>query len=160
MRNGMLRGFSAGACVAALGFAVAAGAAGDDVAVIKYRQKIMQAQGAAMGAIGDILKNKLPHEKDIASHARVLAITAKLIPGAFEKPVKTGKTDAKPEIWEKWDHYERDATRLAEAADKLAKVAEGSDAAAVGAQVKEVGGACQHCHEDFRKPEEQSYKSR
>ena len=87
-----------------------------------------------------------------------MSITAKMIPSAFEKPVSAGKTDAKPEIWKEWDDFKKDAEKFVEASDKLAKVAEGGDMKAVMAQVKEVGNACQHCHEEFRKPKEESYK--
>ena len=145
-------------CLTAVVLALTAGAAEDDEAIIGYRQKVMMANGADMGAIGDILKFKLPYEKHIAAHARAMSINAKLIPAAFEKPVSAGKTDAKPEIWKDFDDYKKDSEKLVEASDKLAKVAEGGDMKAVMAAVKEVGSACQHCHEEFRKPKEQSYK--
>jgi cytochrome c556 len=152
----MMRTIGVGA--AALFLAVTALADESDEAIIAYRQKVMMANGANMGAIGDILKFKLPYEKDIAGHARALSINAKMIPTAFEKPVSAGKTDAKPEIWKDFDDYKKDANKLVATSDKLAKIAEGGDMKAVMAQVKEVGNACQHCHEEFRKPKEQSYK--
>ena len=33
-----------------------------DEVFVQYRQKIMASQGASMGAINDILKNKLPYQ--------------------------------------------------------------------------------------------------
>lgn len=144
------------ALLAGLVAAVSVGAA-DDEAVIKYRQKVMEANGANMGAIGDILKFKLPYEKDIAGHARAMSITARMVPAAFERSVSAGKTDAKAEIWTKWDDFKEDAEAFAAASEKLAKVADGGDTTAIVAQVKEVGGTCQHCHESFRKPKEESY---
>jgi len=158
MRNSMGVAFASSVVATALVLAVSASGAEDDEAIIGYRQKVMSAQGVSMGAIGDILKFKLPYEKDIVGHARAISVTAKMIPTAFEKPVSAGKTDAKPEIWKEWDDYKKDAGKLAEASDKLAKVAEGGDMKAILAQVKEVGNACQHCHEEFRKPKEESYK--
>jgi len=130
----------------------------DDQAIIGYRQKVMGAQGASMGAIGDILKFNLPYQKDIAGHAQVISVNARMIAGAFEKPVSAGKTDAKPEIWKKWDEFKADADKLLEASDELAKIAAGDDMNAIVAQVKKVGGACGHCHESFRKPKEESYQ--
>jgi cytochrome c556 len=147
-------------CLAVAALLAAATANGDDEAIIAYRQKVMSANGASMGAISDILKFQLPYQKDIAGHARVLGITARMIPGAFEKPVSAGKTDAEPEVWKKWDDFKEGAEALTAASDKLAKVAEGGDMGAVVAQVKEVGNACQHCHEEFRKPKEESYKNK
>ena len=147
-------------CWAAAALLAVATAKGDDEAIIAYRQKVMSANGASMGAISDILKFQLPYQKDIAGHARVLGITAQMIPGAFDRPVSAGKTDAKPEIWKKWDDFKGDAEALTAASDKLAKIAEGGDMKAVVAQVKEVGNTCQHCHEKFRKPKEESYKNK
>lgn len=157
--EGSIRGvLSPAAAAFALLLAVSAAPAAADEAVIAYRQKVMQANGANMGAIGDILKFKLPYQKDIAGHARAIGLNAKMIASAFEKPVSAGKTDAKPEIWKKWDDYKKAAAKLVEASDKLAKVAESGDTPTIVAQVKEVGNACQHCHEEFRKPKEESYK--
>ena len=158
MRQRLLAMLTTALCLTAFSFAVTARAAADDEAIIGYRQKVMTANGADMGAIGDILKFKLPYETHIAAHARAISLNAQLIAAAFEKPVSAGKTDAKPEIWKDFDDYKKDAQKLVDASDKLAKVAEGGDMKAVMAQVKEVGNACQHCHEEFRKPKEQSYK--
>jgi cytochrome c556 len=158
MKSSICGAVAIGIVAAALVLAVSASGAEDDEAIIGYRQKVMSANGANMGAISDILKFKLPYEKDIAGHARAISITARMMPTAFEKPVSAGKTDAKPEIWKEWDDYKKDAEKLAEASDKLAKLAEGGDMKAIIAQVKEVGNACQHCHEEFRKPKEESYK--
>jgi cytochrome c556 len=158
MTGSIRTGFAISFVAAALLLAGSASGAEDDEAIVGYRQKVMSANGANMGAIGDILKFKLPYEKDIAGHARAMSITAKMIPTAFEKPVSAGKTDAKPEIWKEWDDFKKDAEKFVGASDKLAKVAEGGDTKAIMAQVKEVGNACQHCHEEFRKPKEESYK--
>jgi cytochrome c556 len=156
--DGSSRGALIGFVLAGLLFVGSAGSAQDDEAIIGYRQKVMEANGANMGAIGDILKFKLPYQKDIVGHAQAIGINARMIATAFEKPVSAGKTDAKPEIWTKWDEYKSDADKLAEASDELAKIAAGGDLTAIVAQVKKVGEACQDCHEDFRKPKEQSYK--
>lgn len=132
----------------------------EDDPAISYRQKVMGSNGANIGAIADILKFSLPYQDNIKVHANELSENASLIPSAFKKNVSEGPTDAKPEIWENWDEFEQYAKDLQNASDKLAEVAAGGDMAAVGAQLKEVGGACKQCHEDFRKPKEESYKNR
>jgi cytochrome c556 len=156
--DGSSRSALTGCVLAGLLLVASASWAQDDEAVIGYRQKVMESQGANMGAIGDILKFKLPYQKDIAGHAQAISINARMIASAFEKPVSAGKTDAKPGIWKKWDEYKADADKLAEASDELAKIAAAGDMNAITAQVKKVGGACQGCHESFRKPKEQSYQ--
>lgn len=118
----------------------------------------MQSIGANIGAISDVLKHSLPYEQNIEAHANQMNRAAALIPSAFEENKSDGLTDAKPEIWEQWEEFEENAGALEGATATLAEVAAGGDAAAVGAQVKKVGEACKQCHDDFRKPEEESYK--
>jgi cytochrome c556 len=129
-----------------------------DEAFIKYRQKVMQSQGANMGAIADIMKEGLPHKANIAGHALELASSAKLIPTAFEKQVTEGMTDAEAKIWKEKDEFKEYAEKLQKAAANLEKVSM-SDGD-VGAAVKAVGKACGDCHKEYRKPKEQSYKNK
>jgi len=128
--------------------------------VIGYRQKVMQTQGANMGGIGDILKYGLPHLDNIAGHAQVIAISARMIESAFKEPVAEGPNDAKPNIWERWDEYLNYAKDLETASTELAEVAASGDMAAIIDRVNTVGDACKQCHDEFRKPREESYKRR
>jgi cytochrome c556 len=129
-----------------------------DEAAIGYRQKVMQANGANMGAIGDILKNKLPHQGNIVQHAYQIQSASQLISSAFKQQVTAGKTDAKEEVWKDWDKFVAAAKELEQESNKLATVAQSGDMTAIDAQVKAVGKACGDCHKPFRKPKEQSYK--
>ena len=126
---------------------------------IQYRQKVMTGIGSSMGAIGDILKNKLPLQANIAEHAKVININSKLIASAFKENVSEGKTDAKPDIWKEWSKFEEAAKKLETASAKLAEVAAKGDMAATGDAIKGVGGACKGCHDDFKKPQAESYKN-
>ena len=130
-----------------------------DEAFVQYRQKIMASQGASMGAINDILKNKLPYQGHIAVHARDIAATVTLVGEAFKKEVTEGKTDAKPEIWKEWEKFLAAAEALGKESNTLAEVAKSGTMEAIEAQVKKVGGACGDCHKPYRKPKEQSYKN-
>jgi len=131
-----------------------------DKAVIDYRQHVMGAIGANMGAIGDILKNKLDRPGAIAIHAQEMVLSAKLIAPAFQQKVVEGKTDAKPAIWSDAPKWEKAIGDYESAAKDLAAAAQGSDAAATGKAVKALGDACGGCHDKFRKPKEESYKNR
>lgn len=135
-------------------------AAGGDEGAIQYRQHLMGSIGGDMGAIGDILKYGLPFPQNVAVHAQNLARSAGLIPSAFERRVVSGPTDAKPEIWQQHEDFVDHAKKLEAEAKKLEQVAGSADRAAIGRQVKAVGEACGGCHEDFRKPKEESYKRR
>lgn len=133
-------------------------AAAQEDPVITYRQKVMQSIGANIGAISDVLKHSLPHEQNIQVHAEQINRAAALIPSAFEENVSEGLTDAKPEIWEEWEEFEEYAADMETESETLAEVADGGDMADIAAQVKQLGDSCKQCHDEFRKPEEESYK--
>lgn len=147
--------------IAMAGLVLAAGAAlaaEDEAVLVGYRQKVMKGIGANTAAIGDILKFKLPYEKNVLGHAQALHADALLAASAFEKKADSPKSMAKPEVWQKPAEFKEHAEHLVEASAKLVKVAEGGDMKAIGAQMKELGKACQDCHDDFRKPDEEKKK--
>jgi cytochrome c556 len=120
-----------------------------------YREKIMSINGASMGAIGDILKFKLPGGTEhIAAHAETIHRESQLIAKAFETQAMSDESRALPTVWQQWDKFVAAADNLGEASAKLAEVAKGGDQGAIMAQVKVVGQACGNCHDTFRKPNE------
>ena len=132
----------------------------DDQAFLTYPQKVMASIGGNMGAIGAIMKNQLPYQKNIAAHARGIQIASMVIESAFKKQITEGRTDSKPDIWQDWDKFAAAARKLRDESRKLADLV-GSDAmdmAAIGAQVKAVGKSCGGCHKPFRKPKEERFK--
>lgn len=145
-----------------IGAFLTAGAAqaADDQAYVDYRQKIMVAVGANMGAIGDILKNQLPFTSHIEDHASALADSAKLMAPAFEHSVVDGATDALPSIWNDWDEFVQAIAKFEQAAQDLEKAAGTGDMAAIGGATKALGKTCGGCHRNFRKKKEDSYKNK
>ncbi len=158
MRKTLCFAVALGALSALLVLPLHAVVAQNDEAFIKYRQKVMKSNGANIGSIGDIVKNKLPYAGNIAGHARNINTNAKMIAAAFKKKLHQGKTDAKPEIWQKWSEFEDAAKNLQEQSAKLADVASSGDMEAIGAQLKQTGKACGNCHKKFRKKKKESYK--
>jgi cytochrome c556 len=127
-------------------------------ASVKYRQSLMSGIGSNMGAIGDIMKNRLDLPGHIEVHAGEMADSAKLIAAAFKKNVSSDATDAKAKIWKDWEKFENAIADLEKAARNLEAAASGSDSAAVGPAMKALGDACGGCHKPFRRPKEESYK--
>ena len=150
-------------CIVMIGGLVLANAALADAerdeARIKYRQILMSGVGSDMGGIGDILKNQLELPGHVESHARQIAESSKLIAAAFKSQVTSGATDAKPEIWQDWQHFEEEIAELAKAARALESVAASNEPSVIGPAVKALGEACGGCHKTFRKPKEESYKN-
>lgn len=130
----------------------------DDEHYLGYRQKVMKSMGASMGAIGDILKHKLPFAGHIGVHASDISRMSAVIAESFEKEIIEGRTDAKPDVWQDWDKFVAAAEALKEEGGKLADVAAAGDMAAIGAQVKNLGKACGDCHKPFRKPKEERFQ--
>jgi cytochrome c556 len=131
----------------------------NDAPMVGYRQMLMSVVGGNMGAMGDIMKNRLDLPGHVAVHAGQMAALAPLIAPAFKENVETDATDAKPEIWQDWAKFESKIADFEKAARNLETAAKGSDPAAVGAAMKALGKSCGGCHKSFRKPEEESFKN-
>ena len=127
---------------------------------VLYRQKVMGAIFGNCGAIGDILKNGLPYQANIPTHAKLLHGNIGMIETAFKQKVSEGKTDAKATIWEDWSKFDGKVKALDAEVAKLESVAAKGNAAEIGAQFGKVGAACKSCHDDFRKPKEESWKGK
>jgi cytochrome c556 len=130
---------------------VAAAPAPQDI--VNARVAGFKKMGGAMKAIGDQLKSgALDKAKTIAA-AQIIAATAKgqgrLFP-AGTGPAAGIKTDALPAIWTNRAAFDADMAKLIGESGKLVTVAGTGDAAAIGAQMKAVGGACSACHRQFR----------
>ncbi|MCH8885411.1 MAG: cytochrome c [SAR324 cluster bacterium] len=125
---------------------------------IAYRQKVMKSQVVNLLGIFDIVKKKVPHTGNLALHARNINNNAKMILAAFKQRVVEGPTDAKPDIWENWQEFEKKAMALQRETAKLIEAAGSREKGAFGAQLKKTGKTCGSCHKKFRKPKKESYK--
>jgi cytochrome c556 len=116
--------------------------------IIEKRQKAMKANSADAKAIKAAVEAK--DYATIEVKAKEIMSTAEKIPDLFPKGSTKGKTKAKAEIWEKWDEFTKDASKLKTASGDLAKAAAAKDHAKVEAGVKGVSSACGGCHKAFR----------
>ena len=130
----------------------------DDSVLLTYRQKIMKSNGLHMSMIGDILKNNLPYKKQIAIHARAIALNNQATPDAWKQKITQGKTDSLPLIWSDWQMFEKKAEISGSAATDLANGVESGNMSAVMTQVRTLGRTCGGCHESYRKPKDQRFK--
>jgi len=161
IRIALTTGIAAALLVTAIGVAGAASAqdaAKADEGAIKYRQSLMESVGGDMASISNIMKYGLPLTGNLVVHAESLAAHAKLVSTAFERKVTAGQTDAEPAIWAKADEFKEKTKALETETAKLVEVAKTSDPAALGVQMKATGKACGGCHDNFRKPKEESFK--
>ena len=96
----------------------------------------------------------------VANHAGQMAEAAALIAPAFEKSIRDGATDARPEIWTDWAGFEEAIAGYEAAARNLATAASEGNPGQIGSAMRALGKSCGSCHKPFRKPKEESYKNR
>ena len=119
--------------------------------VVADRQRLMRLQGANLGEIQN--KFKAGDIAGIAVNAEVLAITAMQIPSLFPEGSLTDKSNAKPEIWQRWGEFEATAKNLTIWSERLRDAARAKDEKAVADVLKDYGRVtCVSCHDTFRKP--------
>jgi cytochrome c556 len=134
--------------LAALAAAQSAMKSGDPVA---DRQRLMKLVGASWADIQ--AKVKATNPDAVAVNAETLAVLATHIPAMFPAGSATDKSNAKPEIWEKWSDFQAAAENMGAMAEKLRDASRAKDGAAVETMVKDFGPkACGTCHTPFRKP--------
>ena len=119
--------------------------------IIKYRQNVMKSAAGHMGAIVDILKNRLPLEAHIVAHARSMLQINRMILSMFPEGSGKGRTRSKQAIWGNWSEFESAANDFERESAKLSKVAESGDMEALAKQVRATGKTCSGCHRNFRK---------
>lgn len=142
--------------VAALLAVSGAALAIDAEAAIKSRQDFYKDMGKNFKGLHDALKADNPSPDELKKFAAVIGGKAGKIPALF--PAGTGpesgiKTGAKPEIWQKWDEFKKDAGAFDGAAEALNAAAQAGDVATVRKAWENVGEACKTCHETFRQKE-------
>jgi len=119
--------------------------------VVADRQRLMKLNGASWADIQ--AKAKAGNIEAIAVNAETLALNAGHIPAMFPEGSLTEKSKAKPEIWQKWAEFERDAKNMQTEAEKLRDASRAKNAQLTQDIVKEFGkNACGTCHTPFRQP--------
>ena len=116
--------------------------------IIEKRQAAMKSNNANAKAIKAAIETK--DYATVETKAKDIMGTADRIPSLFPKGSTTGKTKAKPEIWEKTDDFAKNAKNLNKAAGELASAAKAGNDADVNVKVKALGEVCNSCHKEFR----------
>ena len=130
-------------------FGVFAVAASTQVfAQVDKRQSLMKNNSENAKAVK--AANEAKDYATVEAKARDIMGNAEKIVSFFPKGSETGKTKAKPEIWEKSEDFGKAAKNLGKAAGDLASAAKAGNADDVGVKVKAMGDACGACHKQFR----------
>jgi cytochrome c556 len=116
--------------------------------VIEKRQALMKSNSAASKAIKAAVEAK--DYATVEAKAKEIMGNADRIVSLFPKGSTTGKTKAKPEIWEKSDVFAEMPKKLNKAASELAAAAKAGNDTDVNVKVKALGAVCSSCHKQFR----------
>lgn len=135
----------------------AAAPAGDAPPEIELRHDNFEAIGDAFKAIRGQLESGTPDMAVIQASATDIHERAGRLDGYF--PEGSGRdagwdTEALPTIWEQPEEFEAAKAKFVAESATMMEVAAGGDAAAVGEQVKALGGSCKNCHDTFRLDDE------
>lgn len=128
-------------------------AAGPEPAEIAERQDNFEGIGDSFKAIRDQLENGDPDLAVIENAALDINQRAVNIENHF--PEGSGRdagydTEALAAIWEQPVEFATAQQKLIDESEELVTLASAGDAAAVGEQVKDLGGSCKNCHDQFR----------
>jgi cytochrome c556 len=129
----------------------------DPQPVIEGRQSALRDIGAAFKGINDEFKKSQPSLPLIRQYAAQIDDLARQ--QKFWFPPGTGpeteiEMKAKPDIWKQPAEFKAGQVAMAEQAAKLAKIATGSDAAAIRSQWQALGKTCKGCHDKFREEDD------
>ena len=129
-------------------------------AAVGMTQSIVTARKSAFGLSSVVFGGMRPvidaggDVKPLTRGARMLARWARAMPVMFPAGSDGDRTGASAAVWSDRPGFEAAAGRYAEAATKLAQLADANDKAGFAAQYKVVGQACDACHKVYRLPEQ------
>lgn len=138
-----------------LGLAGAALAQGS-ADVIKTRQAGMKAVGAGFKGLMDQMRGT-PDAATVQRHAAAIAAHSPKVPGWFGPGTAAApglKTAARPEIWTKTAAFRKAAADFDAQAQRMLTLANAGDTAALGPQLRALGGTCKTCHDSFKRKDD------
>ena len=117
-----------------------------------YRQSYFTLMAMNFGPMAAMVKAEIPwNQEGFEGYARDLAAVTSLdLMRGFPDGSHTGKTRAKPGIWDNKADFESKYQDLQEATLELEKAALTKDRAAIVEKFKAAGGTCKACHDDYK----------
>lgn len=125
----------------------------DEPEAIDARQANFKKIGDSFKAIRTQLEGDSPDMAVIETAATDMNAAAIAVKDQFPEGTSVADgwdTEALAAIWEKPEEFTKAHTMLVDASAEMVTIAQGGDAAAVGAQVGNVGKTCKNCHDNFR----------
>lgn len=124
----------------------------DEERMQSYRQSYFTLLAMNFGPMAAMVKGEMPWDDDrmIAFAEDFAAVAGVDVARAFGPGSDKGKTRAKPAIWENTDDFLDKYADLQSASKGLLAAAKSGDRAAIGGAIKETGGTCKACHDEYK----------
>lgn len=138
---------------AAVGPPLGTPVAGDEAKRLMHkRHEGMEDIGDAMKLVSRELKSEAPDLAKVRDGAGTIARLAPQVTGWFPPGTgpDAGKTDAKPEIWNKPEDFAAKRDAFQKAAQAFDATAKGGDLALIRVAQGELGKSCKACHDLYR----------
>lgn len=124
---------------------------------IAARKGQMFTLGISLGVLGGMARGNMEYDAETAQAAADNLVAVSQIDQRFTWPEGSDNfsldtTRALPTIWEDLDGFTADWVALGEASLAM-QAAAGGGAEAIGGAMRDLGAACQACHEDYREPD-------
>jgi len=115
--------------------------------VVKARMEVMGQIKDATSVIGNMAKGSIAFDSEKAGAAKsILLKTAKDIPLKFETHETDPKSEALPEIWQRWDDF----VAMSDDMVKVVETIDVSNAQTLKASMGALGQSCGRCHKAYR----------
>ncbi|MCV6577143.1 MAG: cytochrome c, partial [Cohaesibacter sp.] len=103
----------------------------------------------AMKTLDDMAKGRVPFAKEKARKAAFsIEYQAVLTPDLFREAASDPKSEARPEIWERFEDFVQKSEQMKAAAQHAAQNI--NDIASIRASLVKMGKTCKACHSDYR----------
>ncbi len=124
----------------------------DEEPMQSFRQSYFTLLAMNFGPMAAMVKGEMPWDD-----ARMLALAEDFnaianvdVARAFGPGSDKGTTRAKPEIWDNKEDFLEKYQALQTAAGELLSAAQSGDRKAIGGAIKNTGGSCKGCHDDYK----------
>ncbi|MFK7828367.1 MAG: cytochrome c [Congregibacter sp.] len=127
----------------------------DEEPMQSYRQSYFTLLAMNFGPMVAMVKGDMPWDdsKMLAFAEDFAAVTTIDVARAFGPGTDKGTTRAKPAIWDDTEDFLEKYQALQEAGTGLLAAAKTGDRKTIGGAIKDTGGACKACHDDYKSKE-------
>ncbi|MDJ0834437.1 MAG: cytochrome c [Gammaproteobacteria bacterium] len=120
--------------------------------IVKERMDLMKQVGKDMKSLKAMVRGNTAYDPQLVGRiSSSLGEAAKQIPGQFPEGSLQHPTEARPQIWQRWDKFTDYARQLEDESLRLRQIAASGDRQSIQYQFRQLNKTCLGCHKSFRK---------